>query len=62
MPLDPAVRIELLQIHHDDALAGHFGKKKTLDLLTCKYYWPSINTDVVSYIFTCDLCQRMRAP
>jgi len=62
MPPDPAVYVELLQIHHDNALAGHFSKKKTLDLLTRKYYWPSINADVVSYISTCDLCQRMRAP
>jgi len=38
MPLDPAVRAELLQIHHDNALAGHFSKKKTLDLLLRKYY------------------------
>ena len=38
MPLDLAVYIELLQIHYDDALAGHFSKKKTLDLLSRKYY------------------------
>jgi hypothetical protein len=62
VPLDPVVCVELLQIHYDDALAGHFGEKKTLDLLSCKYYWPSITTDVMNYISTCDLCQRMRAP
>jgi len=38
MPLDPAVYTELLQIYYNNALARHFGKKKTLDLLTRKYY------------------------
>jgi len=38
MPLDLAVYAELLQIYYNNALAGHFGKKKTLDLLLCKYY------------------------
>ena len=38
MPLDLAVYTELLQIYHNNALAGHFSKKKTLDLLSRKYY------------------------
>ena len=38
MPPDPAVYTELLQIYHDNTLAGHFREKKTLDLLSRKYY------------------------
>jgi len=38
MPLDPAVYTKLLQIHYNNALAGHFNKKKTLNLLLHKYY------------------------
>jgi len=38
MPLDLVVYIKLLQIHYNNALAGHFSKKKTLDLLLRKYY------------------------
>jgi len=55
MPLDLVVYIELLQIHYDNALASHFSKKKTLDLLLRKYYWPSITADVISYISTYNL-------
>jgi hypothetical protein len=55
MPPDPVVRVKLLQIHHNDALASHFSKKKTLDLLSRKYYWPSINMDIVNYISTYNL-------
>jgi hypothetical protein len=60
VPLDLVVYAELLQIYYDNALAGHFSEKKILDLLLCKYYWPSINVDIVNYISTCDLCQCMR--
>jgi hypothetical protein len=38
MPLDPAVYIKLLQIYHNNALASYFGEKKTIDLLSRKYY------------------------
>jgi hypothetical protein len=62
MPLNPAVYTELLQIYYNNTLAGHFNKKKTLDLLLCKYYWPSINVDVINYISTCDLCQCIYTP
>ena len=62
MPLDPAVYIELLHIYYNNALTGHFGEKKTLNLLLRKYYWLSITVDVINYIFTYNLCQCMRAP
>ena len=62
MPLDPVIHVELLQIYYNDTLAGHFREKKTLDLLSCKYYWPSITADVMNYISTYDLCQCIRAP
>ena len=59
MPLNLAIYIELLQIHYNSTLAGHFSKKKTLDLLLYKYYWPSINIDIINYISTYNLCQRI---
>ena len=52
MPLDLAVYIELLWIYYNNALAGHFSKKKTLDFLSRKYYWPSINIDILDYVST----------
>ena len=38
MPLDLVVYAELLQIYHNNTLASHFNKKKTLDLLSRKYF------------------------
>ena len=32
------IRTELISRHHDDPLAGHFGIKKTRELIAQKYY------------------------
>jgi hypothetical protein len=45
-------------MHHDDPLAGHFGVARCTDLITRKYFWPEIVTDVKDYIDTYGACQR----
>src|SRR5438552_8088804 len=40
IPQDDAIRLELLQQHHDSPLAGHFGIAKTHELLSRNYYFP----------------------
>jgi hypothetical protein len=37
VPLDYALRAQVLRIYYDDAHVGHFGYAKTLDLLRRKY-------------------------
>ena len=54
------VREELLRRYHNDLLTGHFDVDKTLKLMTRKYYWNSIKTDVKSYINIYDICQRVK--
>lgn len=60
VPEEASVREELLRLHHDDPLAGHFGIDKTVELMSRKYYWSSIRADVKSYVETCDICQRVK--
>jgi hypothetical protein len=62
IPRDSAVIAELLRIHHDDPLAGHFGTARTLELLRRKYFWEKMQGDVEQYVSTCDVCQKIRAP
>jgi hypothetical protein len=38
MPLDLVVYIELLQIYYNNTLVSYFREKKTLNLLSRKYY------------------------
>lgn len=60
VPEDAALRSELLRMHHDHPLAGHFAVSKTRDLVVRKYWWPSIEKDVRKYTSTCGVCQRTR--
>ena len=43
---------------HDSKVAGHFGRDKTMELLTRNYYWPNLDDWVRTYAKTCDACQR----
>jgi hypothetical protein len=54
--LEPALRAELLRLYYDDPLAGHFGRAKTLELLTRLYYWPNMEHEVREYIDLCIDC------
>jgi len=62
VPHDDALRVELMQTHHDDPLAGHYGVDKTLELLTRNYYFPGIHSYVKKYVASCDLCSRGKSP
>ena len=55
------IRTELISRHHDDPLASHFGIEKTRELLSRKYYWPTICRDVKDYVKGCDVCLALKA-
>ena len=61
MPEDLALRGEVMKLHHDDPLAGHYGVEKTLELLRRSWYWENMETDVRDYCRECDVCQRVKA-
>lgn len=41
------------------ALSIHRGMDATINMLNQRCYWPSITSDIKSYIKTCDICQRI---
>ncbi len=45
-----ALRADLLDRNHDDFPAGTFGVKKTLELLSRRYYWPEMRADIEKYV------------
>ena len=50
------IRFEVISCHHNDPLVGHFGIDKTRELVSRKYYWPSLRRDIKSYVRGCDIC------
>ena len=61
LPAGCGMRAQTLRSHHDDPLAGHFGTKRTLELISRKYYWPGMSTDVRTYVASCTTCARVKA-
>ncbi len=62
IPSEASVQTELLKHHHDDELTEHFSIEWTLELVSCKYYWLKLAKDVKKYVFSCDICQRVKVP
>jgi transposase InsO family protein len=53
---------KILYNMHSTPNAGHFGVKTTIDKTRRRYFWPTMNADIKSYIETCDACQRQGKP
>jgi hypothetical protein len=56
------LRHRVIQSEHDSKVAGHFGRKRTLELLTRNFYWTNMERDIRKYCSECDICQRTKAP
>jgi len=53
-----ALRVEVIQRHHDTAVGEHGGRWKTTELVGRNYWWPGMTKEVAKYVEGCDLCQR----
>ncbi len=62
IPPEASVQTELLKCHHDDELTRHFSIEQTLELVSRKYYWSKLAKDVKKYVFSCNICQRVKVP
>jgi hypothetical protein len=62
IPAVPAVRRELVRLHHDDPRAGHFGSRKTIELLKRRFHWENLDSDVQTYVSHCQICLGNRQP
>lgn len=45
-----------LKRSHDSKMVGHFGFVKTLCLVKCQFWWPSLKEDIESYVASCPPC------
>jgi hypothetical protein len=53
-------RLSVLSACHDDPLAGHFGFKRTLELLRREFWWPGARSYVKDYVCSCLSCARAK--
>ena len=51
---------QLLESFHDDPLGGcDFGRDKTRDKVSSRYFWHEQYDSIDEYIKTCDKCQKV---
>ena len=56
-----SVRLLLLQEAHGGGLMGHFGAKKTEEVLSTHFFWPRMRRDVERYVARCATCQKAKS-
>ena len=55
-----ALRVEIIQLHHDILVAEHVGKWKVTELVTKNYWQPEVMRDMGKYVEGCDKYQRIK--
>lgn len=60
VPRSEPLRTKILALAHDSCLSGHPGRDKTFDLVSRQFTWPTLRTDVASFVAECATCQRTK--
>ena len=58
IPLDLVDLVYYLYNHHCLHIGGHFGRDKTVEKISSRFYWPQMTNDVRVMVQRCDVCQR----
>ena len=56
------IRSFLLREYHDAMYSGHVGVTKTYKRVRVNFWWPEMQGSIRSYIKSCEICQRSKAP
>jgi hypothetical protein len=56
-----SIRLLLLQEAHGGGLMGHFGAKKTEDVLAGHFFWPKMRRDVEQFVACYTTCQKAKS-
>ena len=48
----------ILYTAHTISSAGHLGKKKTVERILRRFYWPTIYRDTADFCRSCEICQK----
>ncbi|QRW11207.1 Retrotransposable element Tf2 protein [Ceratobasidium sp. AG-Ba] len=60
IPENKEIRLAILEMHHDNPIAGHQGQARTLEFISRRYYWPAMKQQVNRFVETCEICQRSK--
>lgn len=46
------------RLAHSIPLAGHLGRKKTIDRVMQRFYWPTLHRDIGEFCCLCEACKK----
>jgi hypothetical protein len=56
-----SVRHLLMQEANGGGLIGHFGARRTKDVLATHFFWPKMRRDVERFVARCTTCQKAKS-
>ena len=54
--LPSSLRLEIFEFFHGHRTAAHFGRKRTLEKVSQRYYWPGMSKDIIRWLTRCPTC------
>jgi hypothetical protein len=60
IPDSGGLRQQCIQLAHDNPMAGHPGRARTLQLLGRNFWWPRMKADIELYVQSCHQCQVVK--
>jgi hypothetical protein len=57
-----SVHLRVLQARHDFPTVGHFGFKKTLELVSRDFWWPQMWKAIKEFVLSYDTCSKLKNP
>ena len=61
LPQDEALQAKIILEAHEPPFCGHFGAKRTCEIVSRNFWWPRLQEDVERLVCTCDVCQRVQS-
>jgi hypothetical protein len=55
-----AIWQRIIRSEHDSKVAGHFGRERTMEVVTRNFYWANMERDIRKYCNGCNICQRTK--
>jgi transposase InsO family protein len=57
----PEIRTkDVMNLYHNNILAGHLGFNRTAQRISDRYYWPTMWKDIENFVRSCDRCQTKK--
>lgn len=56
VPDDEQLRLDILSELHSTPLGGHLGVAKLIGLVTIRFWWKSLYSDVKKFCYECVVC------